>query len=224
MSIAYHVLTCFTIESQLILLQLLLSVFEDVYCSADIGAVYAADCTPLNTFTVHLANMVCGLRDSVDLMDFQKSDNTGSSGVSSASDGKKTALSTADPKDAESSIRQMDNEIRRSLNADFLVLSLQLIGTVLSVLSESRQQAQNLKNILARDTQLVQYCSNLIRDHHVGARVKRNTNYAKEAVFGVTGSAAEESVKNIVKSTLQLLGNVVHDCSEAQVSREYFCT
>lgn len=211
---------------QLIALQLAVSVFEDVYCADDVRAAYCSDhAESINAFILLLVNMTCSL-NGPQLMDFKGTTNSSGS-VNNDSSSNETAVT--DTSDAV--ISQIDAEVCSAVNRDFAILAMELIGTALAVLSDAhatKQYVDKLKNTIVTKTKLLAYCSELIKDHHVSARVQRGRNYTDHPVGYDKSKKStvttdknilekEETVKNIVKSTLQLLGNVVYDCREAQV-------
>eukprot|EP01034_Spumella_vulgaris_P022020 gene22020-28114_t len=202
-------------HEQLIVLQLFLSILEDTYCAADVIAAHTHDPAPIDELIVDLSRAVCAL------------------------DGERLMSFGTDVNNSQNAIDRVDRAMHVALNRDFAVLAMQVVGTVLSVLSDShsvalnsqREQmglisdARDLQMRILTETALVPFSSALIRDHHVGARIQRDRNYTRQNnVSSVLneGSAksglpeVEESVKSITKSVLQLLGNTVYRCKDAQ--------
>lgn len=176
------------------MLQLSLSVLDDSSLSSQLIESYQSRPTQWADLCVSLMNRLISLQTklSIDPTTYNASNKSS---------------------DVNEVVAGIENSMQTELRRDFVIVALQMVSSMLSVLSEVEEAHQLKEALLAVNT--VQHLSELIAGHHVGARISEKRNYSS-SVPGTDANPWEEGVKCIVRNVLQLLGNLVYRSRAAQ--------
>lgn len=132
-------------------------------------------------------------------------------------------VKSAEKKDnIEDAVNAVEVRMRRGLTLDFLPLALQLLAGTLAVLPP--QVGRSVRETLATQTPLLDTLVRILRGRDVGSRA-RDAQLSGSGAFahlpagvpGGNGETSSELLKECIRLSLQLLGNLVYGCDVAKV-------
>lgn len=124
----------------------------------------------------------------------------------------------------ENAVNAVEIRMRRGLTLDFLPLALQLLAGTLAVLPPV--SGRPLRETLVTQTPLLDSLVRILRGRDVGSRA-RDAQLSGSGAFahlpagdtqGGKGETSSELLKECIRLSLQLLGNLVYGCDAAKVS------
>lgn len=197
---------------QLVVLQLSLGVFEDPYCGAVTDRMHPSYETSqrrsalmLGTYLRTIARLLC----SIDL--------------ESAIFMQLTTLMPFSPQSSipitiasGDEIDEKDRLLQRELRIDFIHLGIQVIASGLSFISDDddatteNDNRSSVKDVLVLETAILSQLIRVLKGRDASTRKLR-------ASIDCSSVDDDARVKDIMRYTLQLLGNLVHRCFTAQV-------
>eukprot|EP01038_Epipyxis_sp_PR26KG_P004755 gene4755-6667_t len=113
-----------------------------------------------------------------------------------------------------STMENIDNQILLSNYKTYLTLTIQVIAMTLSIVpkgNETDDKSNCIRNYLVKHTNIIHICLKIITNRNVNARLNGNKSYQN-------GNNEEdvEYIKLLVRSCLQLIGNLMYGCRVAQ--------
>ena len=142
-----------------------------------------------------------------------------------------TTSSSTEADRIENVVNTVETRMRRGLTLDFLPLALQVLAGTLAVLPP--QSGRPLRETLATQTPLLSVLVRILRGRDVGSRA-RDAQLSGSGAFahlptqegqGGNGEISSELLKECIRLSLQLLGNLVYGCDVAKVivNMSYLC-